>query len=207
MTTTRTTAPADLDGARRTVMHLAQFAADGDAATRREFIAVAKAAGLTGRGGGWIYVPGHGRIAQGWAAFARVLAAGWYPYIVKRMAWHLLSADAVRDEAESEGEVRARIAQSVAWDLAHGLVTGGGRYITDSAYDAAVEADHAEALATNAAWDALESDAAGHPVAFEAACLECGETFNPLDEDDTVHVARSDGELCGGIGEMLAAWL
>lgn len=38
---------------------------------------------------------------------------------------------------------------------------------------------------------------------LEARCTECGETFNPIDEDDLVHIERLDGEECGGQGELV----
>lgn len=43
---------------------------------------------------------------------------------------------------------------------------------------------------------------------FEAVCRECGETFNPNDEDDTIHAVRmnSDGEECGGQGDIVGTW-
>lgn len=43
-------------------------------------------------------------------------------------------------------------------------------------------------------------------TALEARCGACGDTFNPADEDDLVHVARVDGEPCGGVGELLGGW-
>jgi hypothetical protein len=33
---------------------------------------------------------------------------------------------------------------------------------------------------------------------LEAECRKCGETFIPQDEDDLIHIERSDGTECGG---------
>lgn len=41
---------------------------------------------------------------------------------------------------------------------------------------------------------------------IEAKCGKCKETFNPADEDDTIHVAREDGSECGGQGVILGEW-
>lgn len=40
----------------------------------------------------------------------------------------------------------------------------------------------------------------------EARCTRCGESFNPADYGDLVHVERSDGEACGGQGVMVGAY-
>lgn len=37
-----------------------------------------------------------------------------------------------------------------------------------------------------------------HHAFLEALCGTCGETFNPADEDDTIHIERADGTPCGG---------
>lgn len=44
------------------------------------------------------------------------------------------------------------------------------------------------------------------PVAYEVECTRCGECFNPADENDLEHVARLDGEECGGEGVLLGSW-
>lgn len=42
---------------------------------------------------------------------------------------------------------------------------------------------------------------------LEARCTKCGETFNPHDEDDTIHVMREDEVTeCGGEGEIVGEW-
>lgn len=41
---------------------------------------------------------------------------------------------------------------------------------------------------------------------LEATCRTCGETFNPADETDTVHLSREDGAECGGPGEIVGEW-
>lgn len=43
-------------------------------------------------------------------------------------------------------------------------------------------------------------------IGYEAVCTECGESFNPVEEFDLIHVMRWDEEECGGIGEMVGAW-
>ena len=43
-------------------------------------------------------------------------------------------------------------------------------------------------------------------ITWEARCLRCGETFNPMDADDLEHCEREDGVECGGQGEMLGYW-
>jgi hypothetical protein len=48
--------------------------------------------------------------------------------------------------------------------------------------------------------------AADRPVGIEARCSKCDETFIPADLDDTVHVARSDGDECGGQGQIIGTW-
>ena len=42
---------------------------------------------------------------------------------------------------------------------------------------------------------------------YEARCKKCDEIFNPVDEDDLIHLTRADGEDCGGEGEMLGHWV
>jgi hypothetical protein len=42
---------------------------------------------------------------------------------------------------------------------------------------------------------------------YEAVCRTCGETFNPHDEDDLVHLQRNDGEPCGGQGDLMGYWI
>lgn len=45
------------------------------------------------------------------------------------------------------------------------------------------------------------------PVALEATCPKCGETFNPADETDTEHVWNVErDERCGGQGEITGEW-
>jgi hypothetical protein len=44
-------------------------------------------------------------------------------------------------------------------------------------------------------------------IAWEAVCKKCGETFNPVDEDDLIHLYRFETEEeCGGEGEMTGRW-
>lgn len=38
---------------------------------------------------------------------------------------------------------------------------------------------------------------------LEAVCGKCGETFNPADESDLVHLERQSGMTCGGVGEVI----
>lgn len=42
---------------------------------------------------------------------------------------------------------------------------------------------------------------------LEARCEKCGETFNPLDEDDTIHGINDAGTVCGGQGIILGGWV
>lgn len=42
---------------------------------------------------------------------------------------------------------------------------------------------------------------------LEALCRGCGEIFNPIDETDTLHGLRSDGEVCGAEGEIVGEWI
>lgn len=44
------------------------------------------------------------------------------------------------------------------------------------------------------------------PVAYEARCKRCGETFNPDSWWDLHHYVKADDEPCGGEGEMLGSW-
>lgn len=44
------------------------------------------------------------------------------------------------------------------------------------------------------------------PHIREARCGECGEIFNPVDDDDLIHGARGNGDPCGGRGVMLGAY-
>lgn len=44
------------------------------------------------------------------------------------------------------------------------------------------------------------------PVGREAVCSQCGEAFNPTDDDDLVHIERQDGTPCGGHGQMKGQW-
>lgn len=37
---------------------------------------------------------------------------------------------------------------------------------------------------------------------LEAECRKCGETFNPSDVEDIIHVIREDGSFCGGTGDI-----
>lgn len=41
---------------------------------------------------------------------------------------------------------------------------------------------------------------------LEAVCGKCRETFNPNDEDDTIHGEREDGTECGGQGTITGHW-
>lgn len=41
---------------------------------------------------------------------------------------------------------------------------------------------------------------------IEAVCGKCGETFNPVDDDDTIHLVREDGTECGGQGTITGEW-
>lgn len=41
---------------------------------------------------------------------------------------------------------------------------------------------------------------------LEAVCGECGETFNPADEQDTIHGAKESGDECGGQGVIQGEW-
>jgi hypothetical protein len=43
------------------------------------------------------------------------------------------------------------------------------------------------------------------PVGIEATCA-CGETFNPADNRDTIHLVREDGEECGLYGVITNSW-
>lgn len=72
MTQTSTTDIIDLA---RQVAHAGSRGAAG-----RRFIALAKEAGVEGRAGGWIYLPGAGRaLGQGWQMFAEFIADGLGP--------------------------------------------------------------------------------------------------------------------------------
>lgn len=41
---------------------------------------------------------------------------------------------------------------------------------------------------------------------LEAVCGKCGETFNPNDEQDTIHVETQAGAECGGQGTITGHW-
>jgi hypothetical protein len=46
---------------------------------------------------------------------------------------------------------------------------------------------------------------------LEAICRKCGQTFNPADDDDTIHLVRvgddtHGDEECGGEGEVTGEW-
>lgn len=43
-------------------------------------------------------------------------------------------------------------------------------------------------------------------VGYEALCLSCGETFNPNDEQDTIHIQKNDETECGGQGIIVGSW-
>lgn len=44
------------------------------------------------------------------------------------------------------------------------------------------------------------------PLGWEAIC-QCGETFMPEDETDTVHLETPDGQPCGGLDiDLVAAY-
>lgn len=38
---------------------------------------------------------------------------------------------------------------------------------------------------------------------LEAICAKCGESFNPADETDLVHLETASGVTCGGVGEIV----
>ena len=42
---------------------------------------------------------------------------------------------------------------------------------------------------------------------LEAECTKCGDIFIPADEDDTIHIERSDGTPCGGQGIIVGEWI
>lgn len=44
------------------------------------------------------------------------------------------------------------------------------------------------------------------PVGYEALCLVCGESFNPGDENDLIHIRKDDETECGGQGIMVGEW-
>lgn len=45
-------------------------------------------------------------------------------------------------------------------------------------------------------------------VGWEAVCERCGEVFMPMDETDTIHLERLDGEECGGLdADLVRAYL
>ena len=37
---------------------------------------------------------------------------------------------------------------------------------------------------------------------LEVICEVCGETFNPADPQDIIHMVKGDGTFCGGTGEI-----
>jgi hypothetical protein len=41
---------------------------------------------------------------------------------------------------------------------------------------------------------------------IEAICGKCGEVFNPLDDDDIIHIVTEMGDECGGRGEITREW-
>lgn len=41
---------------------------------------------------------------------------------------------------------------------------------------------------------------------LEAKCGLCGETFNPVDENDLMHMEKEDGTACEGTGELVAEY-
>jgi hypothetical protein len=41
---------------------------------------------------------------------------------------------------------------------------------------------------------------------IEAVCRVCGETFNPNDEDDTIHIQTEAEVECGGQGDIVGYW-
>jgi hypothetical protein len=43
-------------------------------------------------------------------------------------------------------------------------------------------------------------------VSIASTCETCGETFNPMDVADLVHVERADGTPCNGIGNTLTTY-
>jgi hypothetical protein len=44
-----------------------------------------------------------------------------------------------------------------------------------------------------------------HWVGYDAACLNCGERFNPAGPDDLEHLRRRDGAECRGRAVLLGA--
>lgn len=42
---------------------------------------------------------------------------------------------------------------------------------------------------------------------LEAKCSVCGETFNPRDVFDIIHIAKENGDECGGEGIILGEWI
>lgn len=42
---------------------------------------------------------------------------------------------------------------------------------------------------------------------LEAVCGECGETFIPEDENDTIHEVTVLGKECGGQGVITGEWI
>lgn len=48
-------------------------------------------------------------------------------------------------------------------------------------------------------------------IGIEAVCRECGQTFNPCDVDDTIHLVRVGDDTtpdqdCGGQGDITGWW-
>lgn len=43
-------------------------------------------------------------------------------------------------------------------------------------------------------------------IGHEARCTKCGETFNPTDENDLIHLEQEDGTPCGGQGVLTGSW-
>lgn len=42
---------------------------------------------------------------------------------------------------------------------------------------------------------------------LEATCGKCGETFNPADVQDIIHMTKEEGSFCGGTGQIVAEYL
>jgi len=51
-----------------------------------------------------------------------------------------------------------------------------------------------------------ETDPPRNRQILEAVCGECGETFIPNDEQDTIHVETQAGTECGGQGTITGHW-
>lgn len=41
---------------------------------------------------------------------------------------------------------------------------------------------------------------------LEATCQKCGETFNPADAQDIIHMLKDNGNFCGGTGDLMGEY-